>query len=226
MNRNVLKIIALISMFIDHIGLVFFPQYVLFRVVGRISMPLFAFFVAEGYCHTRSKKRYALIMFCFMLISWVPFNLAFRYPMYIGNILFVFLLSILGMHLINGYRSSRYGKVMYISFMGIYLLMVCLLDAFAIIPEGVFGVLLPIVFYLFKDKKMWSLIFGGIVLVLLSLVMMRGLRFVDFVQFFSLLSLVLIFLYNGNKGKINLKYLFYISYPCHFILIYVLTLFV
>ena len=56
MNRNVLKIIAFVAMVIDHIGTVLFPDYVIFKIIGRIAFPIFSFFVAEGYFYTRSKK--------------------------------------------------------------------------------------------------------------------------------------------------------------------------
>ena len=58
LNRNVLKIIALITMLIDHIGLVFFPGIEIFRIIGRISFPIFAFMIAEGCEHTENKKKY------------------------------------------------------------------------------------------------------------------------------------------------------------------------
>ena len=58
MNRNVLKIIALITMLIDHIGCIFFPNIIVFRVIGRLSYPIFAMFIAEGYYYTKSRKKY------------------------------------------------------------------------------------------------------------------------------------------------------------------------
>ena len=63
LNSNQLKIIAIITMLIDHIGYFFFYNsnhyiYMTFRSIGRIAMPLFVFMLVEGYMHTKSLKRY------------------------------------------------------------------------------------------------------------------------------------------------------------------------
>ena len=54
MSRSTLKIIACISMLIDHLGFVMFPHIPIFHLIGRIAMPVFAFFIAEGAIHTRT----------------------------------------------------------------------------------------------------------------------------------------------------------------------------
>lgn len=54
MNRNQLKIIACISMLIDHIGYVLFPDVTVLRLIGRIAMPIFAFFIGEGCLYTKT----------------------------------------------------------------------------------------------------------------------------------------------------------------------------
>lgn len=60
MSANVLKIIALITMTIDHMGFILFPDFVWMRIVGRISFPIFAFLIAEGCRYTHSRLRYLL----------------------------------------------------------------------------------------------------------------------------------------------------------------------
>lgn len=70
-----LKIIALITMIIDHIGAFLFPQYILLRVIGRISFPIFAFLIVEGFYHTSNLKRYMMRLAAFAVISEVPFDL-------------------------------------------------------------------------------------------------------------------------------------------------------
>ena len=62
-NGNTLKIIAAITMLIDHFGLMFYPQNMVFRAIGRLAMPLFAFMVAEGARYTRNKTKHFLLMF-------------------------------------------------------------------------------------------------------------------------------------------------------------------
>ena len=79
-----LKLIALTTMFIDHIGAVFFPQVTLLRVIGRISFPLYAFLIAEGCRYTRNRGRYALGLGVFALISEIPYDLALH-PEFLEN---------------------------------------------------------------------------------------------------------------------------------------------
>ena len=75
LDGTALKLIALASMVLDHVGDNFFPGQIWMRVLGRAAMPLFAFCVAEGFCHTRNKGRYLLRLGLFALISEIPFDL-------------------------------------------------------------------------------------------------------------------------------------------------------
>ena len=69
-----IKLIAVVTMIIDHIGFVFFPQYTILRIIGRIAMPLFAFSIARGFFYTNSKGKYFFLMILFAAISQVPFH--------------------------------------------------------------------------------------------------------------------------------------------------------
>ena len=60
LTGNQLKLLALITMTIDHIGMILFPHIPLFRIIGRLSMPIFAYMIAEGCRHTRNRKKYLL----------------------------------------------------------------------------------------------------------------------------------------------------------------------
>lgn len=228
MNRNVLKIIALITMIIDHVGKVFFDGIEIFRIIGRLALPIFAFFVAEGFYYTKNRKKYVLTMLAFTLISWLPFCLAFDLPFYKSNIIGIFLLSILGMYLFEKLRQNKKVWTFWVSFIILYLTVVLVLDFAEIIPEGIFGVLLPLMFFVFREKPVAKFCSASIVLVLMSsIAFLDGVQgLVDFRQFFSLLALVLIFFYNGEKGKANLKYLFYIGYPAHLSIIYIFSVLV
>lgn len=91
-----LKILACICMLADHIG-VFTDGtlYIVLRSVGRISFPLFAFLLAQGYHHTHSKRRYLARLFLCGILSEVPYNLCFSGTVYApGSINVLFTLSL------------------------------------------------------------------------------------------------------------------------------------
>lgn len=84
MSALVLKLIAIFTMFADHLGVAckdIFANadlgdvYYLLRAVGRLSLPIFAFLIANGFKYTKSAPKYALRLFCFALISEIPFDL-------------------------------------------------------------------------------------------------------------------------------------------------------
>ncbi len=211
MNRNVLKIIALLSMIIDHIGLLIFPNIILFRVVGRLAFPVFAFFVSEGLKFTKSRKKYVLTLLVCGLLTQIPYS--FLYSWYKLNIIFTFLVAILIIYLIEKNNKQNFFNVIYLLVAGLLLIAV---EYFGVVDYGIFGVMLVVVFYFIKNKAL-KFALAALILCLLSLKMMfLSSLFFGLIQLTSLISLILLMFYNQNKGKLNLKYIFYIFYPSHF----------
>ena len=86
LDGTVLKLIACLSMFIDHLGAVCFSGMMGFRIIGRLAFPIYCFLLVEGAVHTRNMKKYILRMGIFALISEVPFDLAFYHRLvYMGH---------------------------------------------------------------------------------------------------------------------------------------------
>ena len=86
LDGTVLKLIACLSMFIDHLGAVCFSGMMGFRIIGRLAFPIYCFLLVEGAVHTRNMKKYILRMGIFALISEVPFDLAFYHRLvYTGH---------------------------------------------------------------------------------------------------------------------------------------------
>jgi len=63
MNSFSLKLLACITMLIDHIGAIFFPDIMFIRIIGRVAFPIYAFLITEGYSRTKNLKRYMSRLF-------------------------------------------------------------------------------------------------------------------------------------------------------------------
>lgn len=75
-----LKMIAIVAMVIDHIAVLFFPNLIIFRIIGRLTLPIMAFFIAEGYTKTSNAKRYMIRLGLFAIISMIPYYLVYLCP--------------------------------------------------------------------------------------------------------------------------------------------------
>ncbi len=217
LTNNQLKIIAMLSMLIDHIGMILFPQIKLFRIIGRIAFPIFAYMIDEGCTYTRNKLKYICSLASFGIICQAIFFLGTG-SMYM-NVLITFTLSVICIFSIDFFNKS---KNLFSGFIllavAIILILLCIIipeisnfHSFAI-DYGMLGVLLPVSIYIAHNKA--QKIICTIVLLLLMGFVFKG------VQMFALLSIPLLLLYNGKRGKVNLKYMFYIFYPIHLALIY------
>lgn len=222
MNRNHLKIIAVLTMIIDHVGAFLVGNNVIMRLIGRLAFPIFAFFIAEGWRYTKSRKKYVLTLLVFALISQIPYVLLHNWWNF--NILFTFLISILCIYLIEGYNLNPTLNMVWLVVTGLFLV---LSQMFGVVDYGALGVLLVVAFYFIKDQKV-RLAIGAAILCVMSLrdFAISGYVLRGFTQFVSLISIGLLAFYNGEKGKANLKWLFYITYPTHLLLIYIITLIV
>ena len=106
-------------------------------------------------------------------------------------------------------------------------LFVCfILEALSILINGVLCVVLPIVFYAFKNKPIIRFLSAFCVLfaIALTVLLVETFSFEAFRQFFGLIALIPIMCYNNKVGKINLKYMFYIAYPLHLLAIMIIKL--
>lgn len=219
-NGNVIKLIALITMTIDHIGFYMLPNVELFRIIGRISFPLFAYMIAEGCRYTKNKTKYFSMIFILGVLCQTVFFVAER-SLYFG-VLITFSLSILLIYSID-LAKSKAKIIWWLVPIGLSLIVCCICQYLPIIlakygfkiDYGLFGVLMPVIISLSSDlNKRTALATVSLAMLCLSL----GGR-----QWWSMLSLIFILLYNGEKGRLNIKYLFYIYYPLHIAVIFCIT---
>lgn len=110
-NKNVtgstLKIIAIVTMLIDHTAAVLLGNNMIMRMIGRIAFPIFIFLLIEGAIHTRSKMKYALRLCLFALISEIPFDLAFSNEAFFFGYQNVFFTLAIGMFMIIAFDLAE-----------------------------------------------------------------------------------------------------------------------
>jgi len=220
MNRTFLKIIAIISMLIDHIGAYILPNIIWFRVIGRLAFPIFAFFIAEGWKRTKSRKKYIINLTIFAIISQIPYILLTNALKL--NILFTFLISLWLISIIQTIKNRQYENILLLICI---LLVLFLADIGNIVDYGILGIALVLIFYYIPNRNR-AIIPASLILILLSLRTAISYNFAlqGFNQFASLLSLILIYFYNNIPGSRKLKYFFYIFYPLHLLVIYLIKI--
>lgn len=227
-SGNTLKLIAAVSMLIDHVGVVFFPRAALPRIIGRLAFPMFAFMIAEGCKYTRSRPRYFLTVFALAVLCQTVYFF-FDGSTYL-SVLVTFSLSILTIYALQFFRGSWTAGIWELrAASGLILCaMVALvwrLNRVLTIDYGFWGCMLPVFAALFQqrrdsapdaltplDKNWLHVTMLGVGALLLALD--KG-----GVQIYSLLSLPLLLCYCGRRGKWNLKYFFYLFYPLHLALL-------
>lgn len=216
LDGTVLKLIAMVSMLVDHVGAVFFPEAVWMRAIGRLAMPIFSFCIAEGYIHTRDRKKYLLRMGIFALVSEVPFDLAFDGVIGLvhQNIMVTFFLAILALMLFDMIRGEKPGIAQNI-LSGMTVLMMAVAALLLNADYTLFGVLTVFLFYVLRSKH--PLLRAGV-----GVGFLVALRSVGY-NLAAGLSFIPIAMYNGKKGK-GLKWLFYAFYPGHLLALYALSL--
>lgn len=210
LNTFTLKMIAIVSMLIDHIGYVLFPEITILRVIGRISFPIFTYVLAEGFVYTRDVKKYLMRLGLFALLSEVPYDLATRGTILEfshQNVFFTLFAAVLVLYLMSQAKNIiiQYGVVV----AGLLLCRLLHTDYSSI------GVLLVVVFYLLRERKVGRLLIAGLVFLGLT----GGL------QLYALLALLLIALHNGEQGP-KMKAFFYLFYPAHLLILYFVHLIV
>lgn len=207
-NSFTLKLIAVFSMLIDHVGAVFFPEQVLFRVIGRLAFPILAYLLVEGFFYTHDVKRYMYRMGMLALLSEIPFDLTANgvilefghqnvfFTLFIGLVMMYFLL-----------KTAGRGQMIIVS-----LLFFLIADALRADYGGV-GVLMILCFYLFREDMLWKVIS----VVFVNVALMGG------IQMFAVFALLPIYLHNGKQGR-RMKWFFYGFYPVHLLILFLVRM--
>lgn len=228
LSQETLKLIACVTMLIDHIGAVLvIPSEsallsgdtalawanVILRCIGRVSFPIFCFLLAEGAQHTRNPKKYAMRLFAGMVMSEIPFDLAF-----FGKITWahqsVMVTLLLGFGMIEAMKRAK-GWWKLLCILPFYFAAEWLNTDYA--GEGI---LLIAMFALVKGlaHEKWVRLLGMALLLWDNMAMFNwGLGVPIYYNRIRLLSALPIFCYDGRKltrSKV-VQWAFYLFYPVH-----------
>lgn len=203
-NTFTLKLIAILSMTIDHIGYLLFPKVTLLRIVGRIAFPIFAYLIAEGFVHTGDVKKYLLRLGIFAILSEIPYDLVISgnvLDLEQQNIFFTLFAGLLAISLVSKTKSIvlQFGSIAVIA----------LLAEFIKVDYGSVGVMMIVLFYVFRERKTERFFIVAMLILLIP----------GSTALYALLSFILIALHNKEQGP-KMKWIFYLYYPVHLFILY------
>lgn len=208
-----LKLIAVVTMIIDHIGLTLFPGEMGWRIIGRLAFPIYCFLLVEGFYYTKDIRKYITRLAIFAVISELPFDMVANnawIDLTSQNVFFTLLIGLVTIYFINRQFNETAKTVV--------LLVGMLVSIVLMTDYTCYGVALIYVFYLLRDRRG----IACLVAALLGVVMGRT-------QMFAALAMIPIMLYSGRKGpKLAdsrvVKYGFYAIYPVHLLLLFMVKL--
>lgn len=198
-NSFDLKIIALLTMIIDHLGEIFFPNFFLLRIIGRISFIIYAFLISEGVIHSKNLKNYLSKLLLWAFISELPFDYAFFGKIFywdLQNIFFTLFISVLALSSLKLNINSIFKFLILFS--------APFIAHFLKFDYGWYGVLVIYAFYLLKCHFLYKYL-------LIFSFSITFATYAFFAQFFSFLGFIPVALYNGKLGRKfgNIYYSFY-----------------
>lgn len=217
LSGSALKVIAMISMVIDHIALYLMEYgtvlYETMRCIGRIAFPVFAFLIAEGFIHTKSRYRYFFTLLGFAVISEIPWYLLngadgthnVMFTLALGVATLMFLENLLQRSLVLGFLWTL-GMAELASWLGV--------------DYEWRGILLIVILYLFnRHGHSFPYSKGMQFFCTFALIMHYGV-------IGAVMACMILYLYNGTRGFVQgniAKYGFYAFYPVHLLLMHIIS---
>ena len=221
---SALKILAIVTMFIDHTGAtvirsilrhwvtvgdkVRYAQwariYTTSRSIGRLAFPIFCFLIVEGFLHTKNVRKYAIRLFAFALISELPFDLVLKGNWFFpdkSNVYFTLLLGLLAMWALQYFREKP--------LIGLALTGAAMYAAFLLKTDyGHRGVLLIAALYVMRFSIVSQCITGAVAVSW---------------EYPAPWAYLPVLFYNGKRGR-QIKYFFYLFYPGHLLLLHAIRI--
>lgn len=222
-------------MLIDHIGFILLPEVTFLRYIGRLAMPIFAFFIGEGCLYTRNRRKYFTRIFSLGVVCQLFYIGEYIFtkssnPFYL-NILFTFSASVILCSAMlscaeEADKAKKFIKGLFLGFAVAFFWLICYLGSEGIITlqldYGYGGIVLPVFAATTKERKKKLLTFAA------------GLFLVIILKNYSdpmwtvcaLASVIPLCFYNGKPGEKNLQKAFYLFYPVHLGVLYLISIFI
>lgn len=213
LTSSALKLIAILSMLIDHFAIAIYWQlagreyivYKTMRDIGRIAFPIYCFLLIEGFFYTKNVRKYILRCFFFAFLSEIPFDMSLYgrfFDMRSQNVFFTLAIGLCTVYGIHGIRQKTKGALALLG-QGICILAGAGIAQLLEVDYHYLGVLFIVMFYYCRFMQPWERNVIGVIA--FSYEKTAPLAFIP------------IQLYNGKRGW-KLKYLFYAVYPVHLLL--------
>lgn len=206
-QSNYIKIIAMVTMFIDHVGRILFPQYTILNMIGRIAFPLFAYQIGIGVSHTRDVKKYFWRLFIFGLVIQIFYIFAAPFINEDPKMLNIFFTLALGLIAIVAYEKKLYIVVV----LAIVLPSVMMLFGITFDYE-MYGVLLILGMHIFRGN------FRNLAIFTIALTAIACMVWQYPIQMYAVLALI--FIWKPFSVKASIHWVaFYLFYPAHLIVL-------
>ncbi len=226
-SGSTLKLIAIIVMLIDHIGAVLVERMIIsgvsfggmsikelytldriLRSIGRIGFPLFCFLLVEGFMYTHNRVKYGLRLAVFALLSEIPFDLAFTGKVFSTKYQNVFLTLLIGFMVMATFRlieeKWKDKRILSSLLMLISFAAGMALAVFLKTDYDYRGIISIVVLYIFRTYRPFQLLSGALTFMW---------------EIPAPAAFLAVACYNGRRG-LKLKYVFYVFYPLHLLILY------
>ena len=230
-NRNQIKYILILAMLTDHIAWSFVPFMSplgqTMHIIGRLTGPGMSLLLAEGYQYTRDRKKYALRLFIFAMITWIPYSIHSHetwpfFGMDMFGMIFTLWVSFMTIWMWDEFKAKKVLKV----------LLVVAGCALSLLGDWcIWAVLWSLFAYIYRDdpKNKWiSFSIVAVVETCLSMVMSGSVARGLFQLGAFLVPILLTYFYNGKPGsrKPFHKWFFYVFYPLHLLVIHLVVMYI
>lgn len=214
LSANAIKIIAMLSMLLDHTSIILLDNYAPFRIIGRLAYPLYAYFIAEGCNHTKNKLFYLLRVFSLGALCQLAYYFVDK-SLYL-NILLTFSVSIPMVYLLKAAKRNVFFTIVFlVATVGLWSTCQQLSSNGINFDYGFLGIMFPVLLALGENRR------EKVILAFCGLCALS--HNMGGIQVWSLAALPILLLYNGKRGRLNLKYTFYVFYPLHLAVLYALS---